>query len=83
MIRKSSGRLDRFCQTRVSRALVYSRVAKSNPLDYPKQMQTVAETPEFARKIRKLVGDADYRALIAYLAEHPQAGDIMRGTGGI
>nr|WP_221180120.1 addiction module toxin RelE [Salinisphaera japonica] len=46
-------------------------------------MQTVAETPEFARKIRKLVGDADYRALIAYLAEHPQAGDIMRGTGGI
>ena len=46
-------------------------------------MQTVAETPEFARKIRKLVGDADYRALIAYLAEHPQAGDVMRGTGGI
>ncbi|MES1948272.1 hypothetical protein C84B14_13013 [Salinisphaera sp. C84B14] len=46
-------------------------------------MQTVAETPEFARKIRKLIGDADYQALIAYLAEHTKAGDLMRGTGGI
>ncbi len=83
MIQKPSGRLDRLCHARVSRALTYSRVAKSNPLDYSRHMQTVAETPEFARKIRKLVGDADYRALIAYLAEHPQAGDVMRGTGGI
>lgn len=46
-------------------------------------MQTVAETPEFSRKIRKLIGDADYQALIAYLAEHPKAGDLMQGTGGI
>ncbi|ERJ19413.1 Toxin HigB-2 protein [Salinisphaera shabanensis E1L3A] len=46
-------------------------------------MQTVAETPEFSRKIRKLIGDSDYQALIAYLAEHPKAGDLMRGTGGI
>ena len=46
-------------------------------------MQTVAETPEFSRKVRKLIGDADYRALIAYLAEHPKAGDLMQGTGGI
>jgi len=46
-------------------------------------MQTIAETPEFLRKIRKLIGDADRQALIAYLAEHPKAGDIMRGTGGI
>ncbi|WP_348767232.1 type II toxin-antitoxin system RelE/ParE family toxin [uncultured Salinisphaera sp.] len=46
-------------------------------------MQTVAETPEFSRKIRKLIGDADYQALISYLAEHPKAGDLMRGTGGM
>ena len=46
-------------------------------------MQTVAETPEFSRKVRKLIGDADYRALVAYLAEHPKSGDLMRGTGGI
>lgn len=46
-------------------------------------MQTVAQTPEFLRKIRRLISDAENQALIAYLAEHPKAGDLMRGTGGV
>lgn len=46
-------------------------------------MQTVAETGEFIRRIRKLVGSAEHEALIEYLAEHPKAGNVMKGTGGI
>lgn len=46
-------------------------------------MQTVAETSEFVRRIGKLVGDAEHRALIEYRASRPKAGILLKGTGGI
>ncbi|HET7313672.1 type II toxin-antitoxin system RelE/ParE family toxin [Salinisphaera sp.] len=46
-------------------------------------MQTIAETPEFIRRIRKLLDVVEHQALIEYLAEHPKTGDVMKGTGGI
>lgn len=46
-------------------------------------MQTIAETPEFVRRIGKLVGDTERRALIEYLASRPKAGVLLKGTGGI
>ncbi|TAJ93888.1 MAG: addiction module toxin RelE [Gammaproteobacteria bacterium] len=46
-------------------------------------MITVAETRMFQRKAARLLSETDLDDLIAYLAEHPSAGIIMEGTGGI
>jgi len=46
-------------------------------------MITVAETAPFQRKISSLLSDEERVDLIAYLAEHPSAGVLMKGTGGI
>ena len=44
---------------------------------------TVVETPEFIRRIDKLMDDDERAALILYLAENPTAGDLIPGTGGV
>lgn len=44
---------------------------------------TVAELPEYLRAAVKLLSDAERRAIVDYLAEHPTAGDLMEGTGGV
>ncbi len=46
-------------------------------------MITVAETTEYARRARKLLSEQERAALISYLAAHPEAGDVMEGTGGV
>ena len=46
-------------------------------------MQTGAELPEFIRRVEKLLRESERQSLIAYLAEFPKSGVIMRGTGGI
>ena len=43
----------------------------------------VAETAPFAPRIATLLFDEERADLIAYLAEHPGAGVIVQGTGGI
>ena len=53
-----------------------------NPLDYS-GLHTVAELRVYARQADRLLGDAERRDLINYLAEHPLAGDVMKGTGGV
>lgn len=50
---------------------------------YSPLMITVAETAPFQRKINGLLSDEERSDLIAYLAEHPNAGVLMQGTGGI
>ena len=44
---------------------------------------TVVETPEFIRRIDKLMDDDERAALILYLAENPTAGDLITGTGSV
>ena len=44
---------------------------------------TVVETPEFIRRVEKLLDDDDREALVAYLASNPTAGDLIPGTGGV
>ena len=44
---------------------------------------TVVETPEFIRRIDKLMDDDERAALILYLAGNPTAGDLIPGTGGV
>jgi hypothetical protein len=46
-------------------------------------MITIAETAPFQRKIASLLSDQERTDLIAYLAEHPSAGVLIQGTGGI
>ena len=46
-------------------------------------MQTIVELPEFLRKSQDLLASEEKPSLINYLAAHPQAGDIMQGTGGV
>ncbi len=46
-------------------------------------MITVAETTEYARRARKLLSEKERSDLITYLSAHPEAGDIMEGTGGV
>ena len=41
------------------------------------------ETSIFTKRITENVSDEDYHKLQVLLAEHPDAGDLMRGSGGI
>ena len=45
-------------------------------------LHTVVETPEFQRRLRRLLTADECHVLIDYLAAHPDAGDVMPGTGG-
>lgn len=44
---------------------------------------TVAETPGYIRLAEKLLSEDERSDLISYLAEHPRAGDLIEGTGGV
>ncbi|HWA51287.1 MAG TPA: type II toxin-antitoxin system RelE/ParE family toxin [Dongiaceae bacterium] len=46
-------------------------------------MQTVVETKLFSRRADALLSPDERLDLIAYLALHPMAGDVIPGTGGI
>lgn len=46
-------------------------------------MITVVELPEFIRCSERLLTEKEKVSLVNYLAAHPGAGVIMRGTGGI
>lgn len=43
----------------------------------------IAELPSYARLADKLFSTEERSDLIDYLAEHPKAGAIMEGTGGV
>lgn len=59
-------------------------IAASNPLDYTLTMlTTITELPEFIRRAAHLLSETERKAVIDYLAEHPRAGDLLEGTGGI
>jgi len=59
-------------------------MAKSNPLDYTVSgLQTVAELPEYIRTADKLLSMSERMDVVRYLAEHPKAGDLIEGTGGV
>ncbi|SFX81389.1 hypothetical protein SAMN02745752_02961 [Marinospirillum alkaliphilum DSM 21637] len=46
-------------------------------------LTTITELPEYIKRADSLLTDFERRAVIDYLAEHPLAGDVMEGTGGI
>ncbi len=46
-------------------------------------MQTIVELPEYEQKASSLLNDSEKQGIINYLAIHPHAGVVMKGTGGI
>lgn len=46
-------------------------------------MITIAETKPFQKKVVKLLTLEEKEELISYLSEHPNAGDLIQGSGGI
>ena len=46
-------------------------------------LQTVAELPEFQRRVARLLSEAERHDLILYLAQNPRAGDVIPGSGGV
>lgn len=46
-------------------------------------LTTITELPEYIKRADSLLTGFERKAIIDYLAEHPLAGDVMEGTGGI
>ncbi|WP_157668847.1 type II toxin-antitoxin system RelE/ParE family toxin [Bordetella genomosp. 6] len=46
-------------------------------------MHGIAELPTYIRLADKLLSPQERQDLIGYPAAHPEAGDIMEGTGGV
>lgn len=44
---------------------------------------SIAELPTYIRLADKLLSAQERQDLISYLAQHPKAGDLMEGTGGV
>ncbi len=47
------------------------------------QYQTVVETRNFIQKADRLLTKNEIAALVYYLANNPEEGDLVQGTGGI
>ena len=41
------------------------------------------ETPVFTRRIQQYMDDAEYAEMQAFLSDNPDAGNVIRGTGGM
>ena len=59
------------------------RFAFYNQIDYNEHMNTIAETKNFSQQAAKFLTENEYNALKTFLAWHPEAGVIVRGTGGV
>jgi len=46
-------------------------------------MHTLAELPAYRALAQKHLSEEERQAIIDYLAEHPKAGDILQGAGGV
>ena len=45
-------------------------------------MRTVAETPIFQRYVAEIWDEAERNKFITFIAANPEAGDLIRGSGG-
>lgn len=43
----------------------------------------IAETSAFTKEIMKILSDDEYRDLQQFLVEHPKAGNVIKGSGGL
>jgi len=58
-----------------------------NSMNYFSRMKytlmTVVETPAFTHEAKSLLSEDERNDLILYLAENPEAGDVIEHTGGV
>ncbi|MGA2039635.1 MAG: type II toxin-antitoxin system RelE/ParE family toxin [Bryobacteraceae bacterium] len=52
-------------------------------MSVPVAPMTVVETEEFLRKSRPLMSESDRAALVTFVGANPEAGEIIRETGGV
>ncbi len=69
-------------QGEVGHWLRYYAIDAYTPLAYSEAMIFI-ETPVFTRQITALVDDDDYAEFQRELADNPEAGDVVPGTGGL
>jgi hypothetical protein len=50
---------------------------------FGKVIMIFVETKAFSRQVVTLLTDEEYRGLQEHLMEHPDAGAMIKGTGGI
>ena len=65
-----------------NKALTFCLV-KTTPLTYIVDMFTFIETSIFERILPHYLNDKEYAELQEFLMENPEAGDIVKGSGGI
>ncbi len=53
------------------------------PLAYNLPRVVFVETPTFTKRILQLMDDESYAELQSHLARYPEAGDLIRGSGGM
>lgn len=58
------------------------KIDYSMPLAYYFSMQTVVETPTYLRAAEAIYSAADREEIVRTIADDPEAGDLMAGTGG-
>jgi len=46
-------------------------------------MLTIVETPHFQREWPHYWSETEYSSFVSYIAAHPDAGDVLTGTGGM
>ena len=46
-------------------------------------MHTVVELPTYSSRAKSLLSEDEQKGIISYLAEHPDAGELIRETGGV
>jgi hypothetical protein len=44
---------------------------------------TVGETPEYIRRVTRLLSESERNDVIDYVAANPKTGDLIQGTGGV
>ncbi|WP_124077312.1 hypothetical protein [Pigmentiphaga humi] len=52
-------------------------------MSHEQGLHSIAELPTYIRLADKLLSREERLALIGYLAEHPKAGTILEGAGGV
>ncbi len=60
---------------------VASLVLRHTQIAYDSVVEFI-ETPAFTARLAEYLADDEYRELQAFLAEDPQAGNVIQGTGG-
>jgi len=58
-------------------------IADGTALPYYCWVYTVIETPIYSKKVQGLLSDDEREEFAAFIAQNPNAGSVVRGSGGV